>query len=149
MSNKKKHLILSKLLAKFQEGEERTGHGIAVTELGRSMTNIQLHHQTGISIENIDKWCYVLSNQGHLTILQKDEGNKAHRYLITPSGQQAVTDKFYLNQVWFRQRAFWFSLLPIIISLVALFWTIVQDAKKQSEIDKLKTDIQNLQKKVK
>ena len=149
MSNKKKQAILKSLLDKYQKGEERTGLGVTVTDLGKSMTNIQLHTETKIDVKDVDNLCYVLVNQGHVSILQKDEANKAHRYLITQSGQQAVIDNFYINQVWYRQRAFWFSLLPIIVSLSTLVWTITKDTKKQTEIDSLRQEIQILKNKIK
>jgi hypothetical protein len=146
MPNTKKHTILFALLEKYQSGEERTGGGRTVTDLGKSMTNIEIHAKTGIPIKEVDNLCYVLGNQGHLGLYQKDDENKAHRYLITPSGQQAAIDKYYLNQTWFRQRSFWFALIPIVLSISTLIWTIIRDLKKQEEINTIKIEVQQLKK---
>lgn len=144
MSDRKKHRILTALFSKYQIGEENSGHGHEVTELGRSMTNIQIHNDTGIDIRQVDNLCYSLSNQGHLTILKKDENNKAHRYLITQSGQQAVTDKAYLNTIWYRKQSFWFQLITVLIAVFTFIWTIYIDSSHSSEIEKLQAEIDSL-----
>lgn len=144
MSDKKKHQILNVLLNKYQAGEEKSGLGSEVTDLGKSMTNIQIHSATSIDIKLIDNLCYALTNQGHLTIFRKDEQNKAHRYLITPSGQQAVIDKVYLKALWYRKQNFWFQLATILIALGTLVWTLYKDTNHQSDIQKLQKELDSL-----
>ncbi len=85
MSNKKKTKILECLFNHFEDEEKRTGYGHTVTELGRPLTNLEIHNRLKINISDIDKLCLVLSNAGHISLLNFDENDKAHRYVITNS----------------------------------------------------------------
>lgn len=144
MSNKQKHAILSTLKTKQDEGEENTGYGHYVTELGRTLSNIQIHDITNIPIRKINDLCYTMINKGHVAIFKADEDNKAHRFIITPSGMQTYIDKEYLNNTWYRTPGIIFPLVSllvsILLSLMNLFWN--------PGLKPLKTDIKSLQQQI-
>ena len=136
--NQQKHNIL-KVLYDFFEEQEKKKHGSGgPTTLGQTLTVVELTNRTRLIADEIQALCYTLMNAGHIQLYQKDENNKSHRYLITDSGRQAYIDKFYLNQVWYRNREFWLKTLPIMISAGTLIWTVTSNntlKKKVAEHD--------------
>ena len=120
MNNNKKQNILKTLFDHYEDGEKRTGYGKTITELGRSLTNLEIHNRTRISIKDIDRLSITLSNAGHISLQSFDENDKAHRYIITPSGQQAFIDNYYPK---LDREIYWGKgkdLLTIIITLGSL-----------------------------
>lgn len=147
MSNKKKTKILECLFNHFEDGEKRTGYGHTVTELGRSLTNLEIHNRLKINISDIDKLCLVLSNAGHISLLNFDENDKAHRYVITNSGKQAFIDKYYEKQerdfLWSRGK----DILTILLALGSLIMSIYNYQNQKSnkkEINDLRVIINKM-----
>ncbi|WP_062063021.1 hypothetical protein [Aquimarina longa] len=146
MTSKVKHIILENLFNKDKLGVENTGHGKTVTDLGKSMSNIELHKENGRKVEIIDNTCYSLVNNGHIELLAEDENEKIRRYNITESGKQAYLDDYYLNQTRkvFAQFIFWIGM-----PLLTLIGLILGNSKINNENNKLNNKIEQLEIKLK
>lgn len=142
--NKQKHNILKALYDFFEEQEKKKHAGGGPTTLGQTLTVIELNNKTRLTADEIQAICYTLTNAGHIQLFQKDDNNKSHRYLITDSGRQAYIDKFYINQVWYRNRGFWLKLLPIIISAGTLIWTITANNSLKKKVREQELNIQTI-----
>lgn len=107
MKNFKKHKILKTFQSKWDYGEQNSGFGLDYTEIGRSLTTIELSKNLKYDLKTVETLCNTLQTSNHIKLLLSDNENKVYRYVITPSGHSAVTDKFYLNKLWYRDYKFW------------------------------------------
>ena len=144
MTNKSKHLILEILYREFEKGTENTGHGLTVTDLGRSLTNIEIHAKTNLKIKDIDRLCTVLIENGHLKLFKEDTDNKAHRYLITPQGQKAYLDRHYITEYNKENRLKWFQIIMPTVTILTFLLTLQKHCAQEVRLKKLETELQYL-----
>lgn len=124
--NIKKHKILKALYIKWEQGEARTGNGLEVTDLGKSLTTTEIQKETKLQISDIEQICFVLTNTNYIKLFNKNQNDKVNRYLIIDSGQTAFLEKYFLNKVWYRNFDFWKFFLPFLIGLLGLLNSIFQ-----------------------
>lgn len=144
MLNEHKHKILKYLFETNKKGEKNTRFGTIITDLGKSLSTLELNERTNISSNKINDTCYILVQDNYIEYNDIDDKNENHRYIITENGKKAFIEKFFLNQIWYRQRAFWLTLSALLISSLTLGWTIYRDANLNKNIDKLQHQIDSL-----
>ena len=142
---RKKHKILKALYDCFEEKEKEKFGESGPTELGQTLTVVELTNKTKLNADEIQAVAYTLTNAGHIELYQKDDVNKSHRYLITDSGRQAYIDKFYENQIWYRSKEFWFKFSPILIAAGTLIWTVSVNNNLRKKLNDQEIKIINLQ----
>lgn len=140
-----KHKILKHLFSIEKIGEKNSGRGKLITELGRSLTLLELSGKIRVSNDKIDDLCGVLNNDGYIKYLIKDEDSKNHSYLITETGKKAFTDKEFLNNVWYRNKDFWFKALPILVATGTLIWTVTINYSLRKKLNDQELKIIELQ----
>jgi hypothetical protein len=147
--NKIKHKILKALNEHYQDGEERSGHGHQVTELGKSLTNMEIHKRTHIDVKDIDNFCISLVNSNHISVLTENENDKIRRFLITPWGRQTVLENYFLNIDGEKQ---WTKVKDILLvaaavgSFIFAMVTFSQNKVYQQQIKDLTTRIEKFEK---
>jgi predicted transcriptional regulator len=124
MNYKDKHKILQELQLKWKEGDEESSHGQIITDLGKSLTSIQLNKRTFINIDRIEDLCSAMILDNYLVRYSEDKNNKAHGYLITEQGKQVVTDRILLNKIVYRTLDFWFKMFTLVIATIGLLNSI-------------------------
>ena len=89
-SFKSKHLILKKLFDKWKVGEERTNGGTTITDLGRTLSVLELMSNTNLSKKDVDLIIISLSNKGLISIYSQDndKAQKNHKWIITDLGKE-------------------------------------------------------------
>lgn len=125
--HRRKHLIIKTLTESFDDGERRSGNGLEVTDLGKSVTNIGIHLKTNLKIHQIDSICVMLIAQGYVVGFRNDDKNKAHRYLITDLGRVAAYENQFKDMIWYRNFDFLKWFIPTLISLTALIIVLVRN----------------------
>jgi|TARA_R100000479_G_scaffold130736_1_gene68715 hypothetical protein len=122
--NLNKHKILKSLYKKWEDGEEKTGFGRTVSNLGRSMSVIQIQNSTKIPIQKVKRYCDYLTSNNYIHIQKEESDNKNHFYIIQPEGKSAFLDNVFRNKFWFFNFDFWKFTLPFIIGLIGLLNSI-------------------------
>lgn len=124
--NKKKHKILKALYLNWKSGEERSGNGIEVTDLGKSLATTEIQKETKMQTSDIEQVCSVLINTNYIKLFSKNQNDKINRYLIIVNGQTAFLEKYFLNKIWYRNFNFWKFFLPFLIGVLGLLNSIFQ-----------------------
>lgn len=124
--NRKKHKILKALYLNWEKGEERSGNGIEVTDLGKSLTTTEIQKETKMQTSDIEQVCSVLVNTNYIKLFSKNQNDKVNRYLIIDNGQTAFVEKHFLNKIWYRDFNFWKFFLPFLVGLLGLLNSIFQ-----------------------
>lgn len=122
--NLNKHRILKSLYKKWEDGEEKTGFGRTVSNLGRTMSVIQIQNTTKIPIQKVKRCCDYLTSNNYIHIQKEESDNKNHFYIIHPDGKSAFLDNTFKNKFWFFNFDFWKFTLPFIIGLIGLLNSI-------------------------
>ena len=142
--NKNKHKVLKKLFERNKIGENNSGFGVTITDLGKSLSTLHLSDATKLSSDKINDVCYLLKQEELLTYHSFDENKKNHLFLITEKGKKAFLENYFLNKMWYRQVSFWFSFIAILISLSTLCWYIYRDINLNKNVEKLQNEIDSL-----
>jgi hypothetical protein len=147
--NLKKKKILIVLNNHYGDGEQKTGHGWVVTDLGKSLTNIEIHDRTDLKLRDINDCCISLSTTGHLQIYNKDDKDKAHRYLITDAGRQAVIDDFYGGLIRDKRFGRVKDSMLVLIALLSFLATLYINMERKKSDVAMKMRIELLEQKLK
>lgn len=139
--NQKKKKILIALNKKYKEGEESSGYGFEITDTGKSLTNIQIHNQTGLTVDDVNEICLPLISVGHVKLQSEDKDDKAHRYLITEQGRQAVSDDYYGQLISDKRFARTKDSILAGVALISLLINIFLVLKKYDSATKEKIEI--------
>lgn len=115
--NRRKHKILKVLDQKKTEGELRSGPGLEVTTVGKSLTANKLHTITGYSLKEIEVLCTELIKSEHLELI---DWTPEHQYLINNRGILAIMRRDFLSKIWYISWDFWKWVAPLVISFTAL-----------------------------
>ena len=115
--NRRKHKILKVLDQKKTQGELRSGPGLEVTPVGKSLTANKIHTITGYSLREIEVPCTELVKSEHLELI---DYTPEHQYLINNRGILAIMRRDFLSKIWYRSWDFWKWVAPSLFSLIAL-----------------------------
>ena len=132
MTISQKHKILKFLESKWTEEENKTKGGHQVTELGRSLTIIELSILTGFKNDTIQKRCISLETIGQIKLTHEDTNGKSHSYVITPIGLTGYYDNYHIKQ-------FWKGFLPWVAIVVSLLSILFQTIDYQGHEKRIKT----------
>jgi hypothetical protein len=145
---KEKNKILKELYDHWEDGERKTDFATTITDLGRSLSVLDIQDKTSLHRREIERLVISLSNTGHINLYQKDEdpNQKNHKWIITESGRQAIADNYYLNQLGIQNRELFFQLGGFVIALIALGISIFQPFQSHlshSDVENIVKDIQH------
>lgn len=124
-TNYKKHRILRELKYHW-EGTQHYQNGNLPLE-DRSLEVEELSDRLRIKDETVQDVCISLDShefvKAHMTE-NEDTNEEPYRFYITQKGKNAVTDKTFLNLVWWRKLDFYKFLLPLLLAIIALLNSI-------------------------
>lgn len=137
-----KNKILKVLYDHWEDGERKTNFGTEITELGRSLSVLDIQDLTQLQRKEIERLLISLSNAGHISLFQKDidKNQKNHKWIITESGRQAIADNFYLNQLGIDNRQLFFQLGGFVFGLLGIIiggYSLFQSNSLEKRIEKL------------
>lgn len=152
-SFKSKHLILKKLFDKWKVGEERTNGGTTITDLGRTLSVLELMSNTNLSKKDVDLIIISLSNKGLITIYSQDndKAQKNHKWIITDLGKEYYANNYFLNERGLFYRKYFVEILSLLIavgSLMFSIWNASQNSSLEKQVRQQNQQLQQLERKL-
>lgn len=152
-SFKSKHLILKKLFDKWKVGEERTNGGTTITDLGRTLSVLELMSNTNLSKKDVDLIIISLSNKGLISIYSQDndKAQKNHKWIITDLGKEYYANNYFLNERGLFYRKYFVEILSLLIavgSLMFSIWNASQNSSLEKQVKQQNQQLQQLERKL-
>lgn len=152
-SFKSKHLILKKFFDKWKVGEEKTNGGLTVTDLGRSLSVLEVMSNTNLSKKQVDLIIISLSSKGLIKIHSQDDdkAQKNHKWIITDLGKEYYANNYFLNERGLFYRKYFVELLSLLVALAALALSIYssgQNSFLEKQVELQNQELQQLKHKL-
>ena len=150
---KSKHLILKKLFDKWKIGEEKTNGGTIITDLGRSLSVLELMSNTNLSKKEVDLIIIYLSNKDLIKIYSQDsdKAQKNHKWIITELGKEYCANNYFLNERGLFYRKYFVELLSLLVALGALVLSIYSSSQNsflEKQLEQQNRQLQQLERKL-
>ena len=150
---KSKHLILKKLFDKWKIGEEKTNGGTIITDLGRSLSVLELMSNTNLSKKEVDLIIIYLSNKGLIKIYSQDsdKAQKNHKWIVTELGKEYYANNYFLNERGLFYRKYFVELLSLLVALGALVLSIYSSSQNsflEKQLEQQNRQLQLLERKL-
>ncbi|MBK7095060.1 MAG: hypothetical protein IPH57_08445 [Saprospiraceae bacterium] len=112
-NNTKKAKLLKALYDKWKIGYDEANFGRQVTDLGRSLSVLELTDIVKLNKSEIEKLMISICSDGYAILFQTDSNpnQKNHQYLISESGKKAAIDNHYHNMTASRNQTTVFKYL--------------------------------------
>ncbi|MVN23530.1 hypothetical protein [Mucilaginibacter arboris] len=159
-NNTRKEKLLKALYDKWKVGYDETNFGRQVTDLGRSLSVLELTDIAKLNKSEIEKLMISISSDGFACMYQSDPNTnqKNHLYLITEIGKKAAVDNHYHNLSAVKNQTTLFEIFGVIIGILGFILALTtfliqrnnidpQIEKLQKQIDILKSEISHTNKK--
>jgi hypothetical protein len=146
-NNSKKGKLLKALYDKWKIGYDETNYGRQVTDLGRSLSVLDLTDIVKLNKSEIEKLMISICSDGYATMYKTDpnQNQKNHLYLISEAGKKASVDNHYSNQTATRNQTTLFQIFGIVIGILGFILALTTYLKQQNTID---PQIEKLQKQI-
>lgn len=146
-NNTRKSKLLKALYNKWKIGYDETNFGRKVTDLGRSLSVLELTDIVKLNKSEIEKLMISISSDGYVSLFQTDPNpnQKNHLYLITETGKKAAVDNHYHNLTASRNQTTVFQIFGVAIGILGFILALTTYLKQQNTID---PQIEKLQKQI-
>ncbi|WP_460952436.1 hypothetical protein [Spirosoma daeguense] len=146
-NNTKKGKLLKALYDKWKIGYDETNFGTQVTDVGRSLSVLELTDIVKLNKSEIEKLMISISVDGYASLFQIDPNpnQKNHLYLITETGKKAAVDNHYHNLTASRNQTTLFQVFGVVIGILGFILALTTYLKQQNTID---PQIEKLQKQI-
>lgn len=147
MSNTIKHKILKELHSVYNNNPEWSDDkplGI----ISRSLSFNYLKEKLNISDFKLNQNLQYLILNGEVGELHKNSENQHFNFKLLERGCKSFYAKYYYNKVWFRNQKFIITIIPILISLIAIAVNYYKDNSAARKSIELENRIINIEKKL-
>lgn len=150
ISNKfnEKHIVLKSLFDTWKLGVENTSYGHTITELGKSLSYLDLMTKSKLNKDTLDLVIIYLQNQDLIKLFSEDEdkNQKNHRWIITNPGKEAYANNRFINERGFFYRKLLIELLSLLLAVSSLIWSVLNTYDNSSLENRLEKQDIRLQK---
>lgn len=146
-NNTEKAKLLKALYDKWKIGYDEANFGRQVTDLGRSLSVLELTDIVKLNKSEIEKLMISIASDGYATLFQTDANpnQKNHLYLISESGKKAAVDNHYDNLTASRNQVTLFQIFGVVIGVLGFTLALTTYLNQQNTID---PQIEKLQKQI-
>lgn len=147
MSNTIKHKILKELHNVYNNNPDLPDDDL-IGIISRSLSFDYLKEKLNVSESELDQNLKYLVLNGEVEELHKNSINKHLNFKLMETGCKSFYTRYYYNKVWFRDRKFLITIIPILISLIAIAVNYYVDNSATIKSIELENRILSIEKKL-
>lgn len=145
-----KHIVLKSLFDVWKLGVENTNYSQRVTDLGKSLSYLDLMDKSKLNKDTLDLVILYLQNQDLIRLFAEDEdkNQKNHRWIITDLGKEAHANNRFINERGMFYRKFFVQSVGLLIALASLFvsiWSLSYNSSLENQLYKQDKKVRKLE----